>query len=581
MNTDHHFVDTHFDTDKVIDKYELDHSTFDMINITDYRNFKFKTLFWYLYSWFLMFLSVILLAVDIYTCLNILVFKKWGTTNDYTPYNYNVAKWIFTGCIIFQFLLIIYHWIWAIKAIRSKNIAFNFLNQIAKLMYTIYSFDYFCLFNTIDPDNTFDSFSFLIHEQLDCALQILVADTPRQVINILTLRYYATDGEKSWDVLANIKHIYTHNPRLSIILSFISLSLVIWSIFFFKFLFAIIIYIPMFFKLKKKGYTSFNKYCCVVVNNIVRFSIVKKRNKFDKLLDSSLDLSKPFELSNLNDSDYNMNYKYKQAETVYNRNQSLPQYNNENPFNSTDDLENPFLPELNKAYSLESNNSQQRLVQLVSNSYNRPVQEKTYSQESQISNASNSSHKRPVQGKTYSQESQISSASGDPENPFIPQSKDGLTNNISGGYFKPKPVKKLFTQGDQPSNSKINLSDKDYQKVYGSNNYSDPNLQAIPHRNFYQENNSKQNLINNQFTDDDITNYPIPKNPINHNQAINHNQGINHNQAFNHTRHQYSKVPYPDDSTDLSERSKPKLPYPERGISMLDERYKYQNLDNR
>ena len=67
----------------------------------------------------------------------------------------------------------------------------------------------------------------LTYYEIDNALQILVADTPRQVINILTLRYYATGGELNNNILNNIEQIANTNLYLSIILSFMCLSVFI------------------------------------------------------------------------------------------------------------------------------------------------------------------------------------------------------------------------------------------------------------------------------------------------------------------------------------------------------------------
>lgn len=86
---------------------------------------------------------------------------------------------------------------------------------------------------------------FLTYYEIDNALQILVADTPRQVINILTLRYYATGGELNNNILNNIEQIANTNLYLSIILSFMCLSVFIYAIFFLRFVFGMLCYIPL------------------------------------------------------------------------------------------------------------------------------------------------------------------------------------------------------------------------------------------------------------------------------------------------------------------------------------------------
>ncbi|KAK6201619.1 uncharacterized protein RJT21DRAFT_120679 [Scheffersomyces amazonensis] len=278
----------HFSARTQINKYKLDESTFDLVDVDGFRNTRGSTIFAYFVMWILIFLSWALLGTDIYTCLNILVFHRWSN-NDYKPYAYSVAKWIFTGCIIFEFCLLLYHWIWAIHTYKTKNIALVYVNNIARLLYSIRSFNYFCLFNQIEQDNFFDWSCFFCYGELDNALQLLVADTPRQVINILTLRYYATDGETNNNILNNIKTIATTNLTLSIILSLMCVSVIIWSIFFFKFLLGMILYLPVAFKVKSRSSSgSLKKYCCESVNKNVRLLVIKHHKSKRELLDKGI-----------------------------------------------------------------------------------------------------------------------------------------------------------------------------------------------------------------------------------------------------------------------------------------------------
>ncbi|EDK47399.1 hypothetical protein LELG_05580 [Lodderomyces elongisporus NRRL YB-4239] len=277
----------HLDAERAIKKYDLNVSTFDVVKVENFTNYKCTTLFWYFYMWILVLLSFILIAADIYSCLNILVFKKWGT-EDYKPYAYSIAKWIFTGCIIFQFVLVIYHWIWALHIYRTRNIALVYLNSICKKIYSIKSYSCFCLLNSIDEGNFHDFCCFLTYYELDNAPQILIADTPRQVINILTLRYYATGGELNNDILRNIKSIAQTNLNLSIILSFMCLSVVIYALFFFRFLFGMIMYVPLKCYLRDKEANTFKSYCCILINKSVSHAVRLHHKSKQELLDNGI-----------------------------------------------------------------------------------------------------------------------------------------------------------------------------------------------------------------------------------------------------------------------------------------------------
>ncbi|KAI5960786.1 KCH1 [Candida pseudojiufengensis] len=278
----------HLDADRAIKKYDLNLSTFNMVKINDFHNYNCSTIFWYFYMWIIIFLSLILLAIDIYSCLNILVFHKWGT-GDYKPYAYSIAKWIFTGCIIFQFILLIYYWIWAIHIYKSKNIALVYLSSICKKIYSIKNYNYFCLFNSIDEGKFFDVCCFLSYYEIyENALQILIADTPRQVINVLTLRYYATGGELNNDILGNIQEIAKTNLNLSIILSFMCLSVFIYAIFFFKFLFGIIMYIPLKCVLVEGKYRTLKSYCSYLINESVSQAVMKHHRSKREMLEEGI-----------------------------------------------------------------------------------------------------------------------------------------------------------------------------------------------------------------------------------------------------------------------------------------------------
>ncbi|EGW30183.1 uncharacterized protein SPAPADRAFT_63793 [Spathaspora passalidarum NRRL Y-27907] len=156
--------------------------------------------------------------------------------------------------------------------------------MIAKRLYSIKSYNHFCLFNDIDEGSFFDWSCFLVYNELDNALQLLVADTPRQVINIMTLRFYATGGESNNNILANIRWIAETNLRLSIILGFMCLSLFIYAIFMIKFVFAMAMYIPIRCSLKGNEQHTIKSYCCNIVNKHVAKAVRQHHKPKHELL---------------------------------------------------------------------------------------------------------------------------------------------------------------------------------------------------------------------------------------------------------------------------------------------------------
>lgn len=265
----------------------LDSSTFDIVKIDAFHNTRFWTVLSFLWVWIVLISKIAILAGDTYTCVSILVFNRWSTL-DYNVYEYKIAKWIFAGCILFRFLLLAYQIAWGIHIYRTRNIALAYLNNYARLMYAIRSYNYQCLFHEIDQEGFFEWACFHVYTELDNALEVLVADLPRQVINFMTLRFYATGGEMNNDILVNIRWIATTNLRLSIILSFQLCTMVLFLYFFFKFLLAIILYIPIKVKVANKGFRLLKAFCYRSVNNNVRFLVRRNHKPRTQILNEGL-----------------------------------------------------------------------------------------------------------------------------------------------------------------------------------------------------------------------------------------------------------------------------------------------------
>lgn len=242
-------------------------STFDIVKIEELHNTRFWTVVCYLGSWCIILLKIAILGADTYTCVSILAFNRWSS-EDVQVYEFKVAKWIFTGCIIFRFVLLLWQIAWAIHIYRTHNIALAYLNNYSALMYKVRSYDYHCLFHAIEMQGFLEWAAFFIYFNLDDALEMAVADLPRQVINILTLRNYATDG--GGNVLENIKAIATTNVRLAVVLSVQLLSVVIFAFFFFRFVLAMLLFIPLKVKVLDKGFRLFKAFCYLRVNDKVR-----------------------------------------------------------------------------------------------------------------------------------------------------------------------------------------------------------------------------------------------------------------------------------------------------------------------
>lgn len=270
-----------FDTEKQL--ANLNNSTFDIVRVGEFHNVRLGTVLSYLWVWLVMLLKLAVLGSDTYTCVCILVFKRWSTEN-YEIFDYKVAKWIFTGCILFRFLLLAWQLAWAIHIYRTKNIALAYLNNYSRIMYALRSYDYQCLFHDIELNSSLPWATFLVYNELDNALEVLVADCPREVINVMTLKKYATGGNLNSNVLENIQSIATTNLKLAIILSLILFSVVIYLFFFIKFCLGMLCYIPVKVKISHKGFKSIKAFCYYHVNEKVRFLVSRHHKPKNQLL---------------------------------------------------------------------------------------------------------------------------------------------------------------------------------------------------------------------------------------------------------------------------------------------------------
>lgn len=269
-----------FDTEK--NTKGLEGSTFDVLQVDAFYNTRPWTILSYMWVWILLMLKLAILGGDTYTCISLLAFNRWSSL-EYTVYEYKIAKWIFTGCILFRIVLLVYQISWAIHVFRTRNIALAYLNNYARMMYAIRSYKYQCLFHQIDLEGFFEWACFFVYSQLDDALETLVADLPRQVINFMTLRFYATGGDRNNAILTNIQVIAETNVRLAVVLSIQLASLAIFLFFFFQFVFAMILFIPIKVKVSHKGFRLLKDICYFYVNNNVRY-LVKKNHKSKKQL---------------------------------------------------------------------------------------------------------------------------------------------------------------------------------------------------------------------------------------------------------------------------------------------------------
>lgn len=275
---------------------QVANALFDFIEVGAFTNYKFSTLF--NYSWMLVMLSLhaALYGLDIYTCVKLLAFNEWSSMVQ--PYiSFSVSKWLFAACIIAAIVFLIFDAVRGIRIYRTGNIALIYTNHFAKTAKSLAGYSYFCVLNAINPSNGFDKVAFYTFFTLDDSKKIIFSDSPRQVINAITLYSVLNVGDGGfWDTL---KQISTTNRSEALILYSMSFSLIIWIFFVSCLFFAICFCIPVYYRIRQRGFKSLRQYVCIKVDGTVKklarkYSQKKLLKENRKRLNAKNDPKNPF-----------------------------------------------------------------------------------------------------------------------------------------------------------------------------------------------------------------------------------------------------------------------------------------------
>ena len=182
----------------------------------------------YLFLYVLFAKSFLVYIFDLYTAIVLQASNKWNNTilaNNAEMIPFEVGKWIFTGCIIMSFLLLLWEARKARAIIRSRDISYAFTNVMANNHYSLKSYNHFSFFCQINNSTkTKDDIAFFVFFTFkgrfdkqsirlitDCLVfsptgwkRLILADAPRQVINALTLYSFGKALNFTTDVTAYI-----------------------------------------------------------------------------------------------------------------------------------------------------------------------------------------------------------------------------------------------------------------------------------------------------------------------------------------------------------------------------------------
>lgn len=212
----------------------------EFIELNDFRNKSFWTVLAYIWLWFMGFVGVAVYAVDTFTAVQLLVFDRWSSqVKPWIPFQY--SKWIFAGCILFSWTLLIYEWIRAIRVVKRGGVAASYMDPLAASLQSMRSQGWkrFLVFSALTKSKKgTDYVAFFVYFAFQSSIRIILAEGPRQVINGLTLGSImetkiinqhtdqsASGIEQFW---YNIEALADQNIQQALILCSMLFTMVIW-----------------------------------------------------------------------------------------------------------------------------------------------------------------------------------------------------------------------------------------------------------------------------------------------------------------------------------------------------------------
>ena len=232
-----------------------------MQNLDDFKSSSCWTPFAYGYVLFMLIVSISVYAVDTFTAINLLVFDKWaGQIKPEIPLN--ISRWIFAGCIILSFVLLVYRWMRAIRVMRQGGVAKSYLDPLAVRVQSIRwgkgkGWKRFLVFAELTKSRKgADYVALFAYFSFEAWLRIVFAEGPRQVVNALTLysvlklKLIPTGEHKPSEghspvvqFFANIGILADSNHLQAVILFGMLWTLIIWVISVLSLIISVILYL--------------------------------------------------------------------------------------------------------------------------------------------------------------------------------------------------------------------------------------------------------------------------------------------------------------------------------------------------
>ncbi|PLW40174.1 hypothetical protein PCASD_12277 [Puccinia coronata f. sp. avenae] len=258
---------------------EVPDHKWDFVDVREFHNSGLMSYLQYAFLYVLVIKSVLVYASDIYTMVLLLASNHWAgsilmSTGGSSAMNvpFKIGKWIFFGCIIFSFLLLLWEAKKSRAIIRSRDISYAFTNVMANNYYSMKSYDHFCFFSQINNSKKKkDDFAFFVFFTFKGWKRLLLADAPRQVINGITLYSFARSVKFTTDIS---KWYDGSFAKASVLLS-MAFTVTIWIGSFVLLMAAAFLYVPLLCYIQG----NLKEYCCHKVDKRIAELMKRKHRK--------------------------------------------------------------------------------------------------------------------------------------------------------------------------------------------------------------------------------------------------------------------------------------------------------------
>lgn len=316
--------------------------------------------------------SLSVYAVDTFTAINLLAFDRWaGQIKPEIPLN--ISRWIFAGCIILSFVLLVYRWMRAIRVMRQGGVAKSYLDPLAVRVQSVRwgsgkGWKRFLVFAELTKSRKgADYVALFAYFSFEAWLRIVFAEGPRQVVNAITLYSVMRlklipEGENAPEdghspiaqFFVNVGVLADSNHLQAVILFGMLWTLIIWVISVLSLIISVILYLVFLWHHIPSEDGGLTAYCRNKINKrmerVVKVKVdkaLKKENRLRareeaKAAREGLDIKKQPTLPNLlSSSDDSLPMISRQTTMT-----TLPEYTSRPGTGRNSDDQIPTLPDL-------------------------------------------------------------------------------------------------------------------------------------------------------------------------------------------------------------------------------------------